>query len=98
MLFQVSYKTRPTGREADDKRIMQVFSKWKPPAGVEIKCHYARPDGAGFLVVEANSVTPLIEANAPYGTYLEYEVTPIVDISEALPALDRAFAWRDTVR
>jgi hypothetical protein len=52
----------------------------------------------GFLVIEANSVAPLIEGIAPYATYLEYEVTPIADVSEAVPALDRAFAWRDTVR
>jgi len=98
MLFQISYKARSGATEADAKRIMQVFSQWKPPAGVEIKCHYARPDGAGFLVVEANSVVPLVESNAPFGVWFEYDVTPIVEISEAVPALNRAFAWRDTVR
>jgi hypothetical protein len=98
MLFQVSYKGKPSGKEADDKRVLQVFSKWTPPAGIEIKCHYIRPDGGGFLVIEANSVTPLIEAIAPYATYLEYEVTPIADAGEAVPALGRAYAWRDTVR
>jgi uncharacterized protein DUF3303 len=98
MLFQVSYKVKASGNEAQDKRIMQVFAKWKPPAGLEIKAHYGRSDGGGFLIVEANSVPPLIEANAVYSTWLDYEVTPIVEIGEAVPALDRAYAWRDTVR
>ncbi len=98
MLFQVSYKGKPGSKEADDKRIMQVFSKWAPPAGMEIKCHYVRPDLGGFLVIEANSASPLIEGIAPFATYLEYEVTPIADVSEGVLALDRAYAWRDTVR
>lgn len=98
MLFQISYKARSGSTEADSKRIMQVFSQWKPPAGMEIKCHYARPDGGGFLVVDVNSVAPLVEAIAPYGIWLEYDVTPIVEITEAVPALNKAFAWRDSVR
>jgi hypothetical protein len=98
MLFQISYKGKASGSEAADKRIMQVFSKWRAPAGMEIKGHYARSDNGGFLIVDANSVLPLIESIAVYAVWLDYEVTPIIEISEAIPALERAFAWRDTVR
>jgi Protein of unknown function (DUF3303) len=98
MLFQVSYKAKALGSEAMDKRVMQVFGKWRPPAGMEVKAHYARPDGSGFLIVEANSVAPLVESNTVYMTWMDVEVTPIVDVSEAVPAIERALAFRDTVR
>jgi hypothetical protein len=98
MLLEISYKSRANASEANDKRVMQLFGKWKPPAGLEVKAHYLRADGSGFLIVEADSAAPLLEANAVYSTWLEYEVTPIVDISEAVPAIDRAYNWRDKVR
>lgn len=98
MLFEISYKVRTGGNESSDKRIMQIFSKWKPPAGMVVKAHYARTMASGFIIAEADSVAPIIEANAVYAIWLDYEVTPIIDIADAVPALERAYAWRESIR
>ncbi len=69
MLFEITYKVRTGGNESQDKRIMQIFSKWKPPAGMVVKALYARTTASGFIIAEADSVAPIIEANAVYATF-----------------------------
>ena len=98
MLFHLSYRPRPNLDEAGAKRALELFLKWKPPAGSEIKAHYARPDGGGFAVVEANSLAPLIEATAVWEVFFDQEVVPVMDMAEAVPAIQRGIAWRSSGR
>ena len=60
MLFQVSYTTRANGTAQENqesaKRTLALFSKWSPPAGMEVKSFYARADGKGGTVVVENGV------------------------------------------
>jgi Domain of unknown function (DUF3303) len=98
MLLLISYRERARASEDDEKRILKLFANWKPPAGAEVKAHYARGDGGGFLIMEANSGAAMMEANAPWLMFFTFEVVPIVDITEAVPILNRAGAWRESVR
>ena len=99
MLFLISYKPKPGRVEAEDKRVLNLFVNWKPPAGVTIKSHYIRADGGGLVILESDSAVAMVEGNATWVPFLDYEaVVPIVDITESLPALQRAAAWRDSVR
>jgi len=98
MLFLVSYRPRAGRLEAEEKRVLNLFVNWKPPEGSTIKSHYARADGGGLVIIDSNSAISSVEALAPWIAFLDYEIVPIVEIAEALPVLQRAVAWRDSVR
>ena len=67
MLFAVSYTARDSTEEKE-KRSLNLFTNWKPPAGYEFKAHYSLADGSGGLaIVEASSPAALLEAHAPWG-------------------------------
>jgi Protein of unknown function (DUF3303) len=94
MLFHVSYQPRTgaAGRVSLDR-----FTKWTPPAGFEFKSHHAAANGRGYAIVETGSGVHIIEATAPFGDVLEFEIVPVVEIGEAVPILMKANAWVDSV-
>lgn len=78
MLFAVHYTARDVTEEKE-KRSLNLFTNWKPPAGYEFKAHYALADGSGGLaIVEANSPAALLEAHAPWGPFFESRSVPAV--------------------
>ncbi len=84
MLFATVYTSRGEGSEEAAKRVQQIYSQWKPPAGVEIKAFYSMADGSGGIVIsEATTAAQILEAISPFAPYMEYNVTPIVVIGEA---------------
>ena len=99
MLFAVTFKPRPGTTEDRDKRVLSIFSNWTPPAGYEFKSLYDYADGnGGIAIVEGTSAAALLEAHAPFAAYFEFELRPIVDAQEAIPLLQKAYAFRDAVR
>ena len=98
MLFATVYTPRGTGSEEEAKRILQIWSQWKQPAGMEIKAFYVLADQSGGIIIsEASTAAAVLEAISPFAPYLDYNVTPIVEITEAVPILQRVNAWRDSV-
>lgn len=102
MLFQINYTARSGGsvaeNEASGKRGLALLSKWSPPAGMEVKSFHARADGrGGTLVVETNDVTLLAEGPAKFGVLNEFEIVPILDITDAVPIYTEAAAWMDSI-
>jgi hypothetical protein len=98
MLFAVLYTARNVTEEKD-KRSLNLFTNWKPPAGYEFKAHYALADGTGGLAIaEANSPEALLEAHAPWGPFFEFRTVPLVEIDKAVPIFQRINAWRDSVK
>ncbi len=96
MLFLVSYRWRENLTEERAARALKLFGNWKSPG--KIKAHYARSDGGGVLIVEGDSAPVLIEMSAAFEPFFEFDVAPIADITEAVPAFQRVVAWRDSVR
>ncbi|TME28004.1 MAG: DUF3303 domain-containing protein [Chloroflexi bacterium] len=102
MLFQVNYTTRAGGSAKDNeqsaKRGLALFSKWSPPPGMDVKSFHARADGkGGTVVVETDDVTVLLDGPAKFGAINEFEIVPIVDITEAVPILSEAIEWGDSI-
>jgi hypothetical protein len=98
MLFQVNYRVRAGGsateNEASARRAQALFAKWSPPTGFEVKSFYARVDGAGgSLVVETDDAKLLLDGSAKFGFFNDFEVVPIVDISEAVAVQNAALDW-----
>ncbi len=99
MLFAILYSPRGDVTEEGEKRLLQLFANWKPPAGYDIKNHYGYADtGGGLLIVEAASVEALAEAAAPWGPFLQFESHPIADVTQTVPIAQRVYGWRDSVR
>ena len=97
MLFAVKYEMRNRSEEKD-KRLLKLFTNWSPPAGAEIKGHYANIDGSGGLLIqEAESAAALAESTAPWGAFMEISATAMVDIADVVPIYEKVYAWRDTV-
>jgi len=94
MLFMCHGKPRP-GLTAEDRRqALQLFGSWQPPAGMEIRAHYVAATGGDFIVVETASAEVLLEAIATWAPFVDYEVTPIVDVRSGVERIAHA----DTVR
>ena len=102
MLFQVNYMTRAGGsakeNEESAKRTLALFSKWSPPAGMEVKSFYARADGrGGTVMVETDDVKTLLDGPAKFGAINEFEIVPVLDITESVPILTDAIVWADSI-
>jgi hypothetical protein len=98
MLFAVLYTAREV-TEDKEKRSLNLFTQWKPPAGYEFKAHYALADGSGGMgIVEASSSADLLEAHAPWGPFFHFRTVPVVEIDKAVPIFQRVNAWRDSVK
>jgi hypothetical protein len=99
MLFAVNWVNRSGATEERDKRTLRLFRSWNPPAGFEFKGFYDYVDGnGGVAIVEATSAEAMLEAFAPWATFFEFGVRPIVPTEKSAPIFERANAWRDTVR
>jgi hypothetical protein len=51
-----------------------------------------------LVIVDSNSAISSLEALAPWIGFFDYTMVPIVEIAEALPVLQRATNWRESVR
>ena len=97
MLFAVRYEMKNRSEERD-KRLLKLFMNWSPPAGTEMKAHYADIDGSGGLLIqEAESAAALAESTAPWGAFMDISATAMVDMADVVPVYEKGYAWRDTV-
>ena len=100
MLFAVTYtwKEASEASEASEKRALQLFTNWTPPATYDIKAHYSFGDATGgILIAEVDSVATLTEATAPWGPFFDLKAIPVMDVEGAVPIFQKTNAWRDSV-
>ena len=95
MLFAAVYRLRNPSEQLG-KRSLALFTNWKPP--FEFKAHYSRADGnGGVAILEATDAAVVLEGIAPWTPFFDFELSPVVEIQEAVPILMRVNAWRDSV-
>jgi hypothetical protein len=95
MLFYVGWTPRTTQDPQAGEAGLEMFTRWKPPEGLEFKGMFGRADGGGFCICEAPSAEVIFEATAPWaGAYLDYEIVPIVEMDKAVELQQKAFAFR----
>jgi uncharacterized protein DUF3303 len=98
MLFAVTYIVKDATEESQ-KRSLNLFTKWAPPAGYAFKAHYALCDGSGGLAIaEASTAAALLEAHAPWAPFFDFKTIPILEIESAVPIFQKVNAWRDSIR
>ena len=102
MKYVVSFRPRQGGSPADievaEKRSMDVFAKWTPPEGVTFHQFLARLDtGGGYAVVESDNPMLVAEGPAKFAPWFDFEVTPVVDMTEAITIAQEAIDFRDSI-
>ncbi len=99
MLFAVLYTSRAHGDEARDRRTNQMLAAWKPPAGSDFKAWYDFADGSGGVaLIETSSAEVMLEAIAPWMTFIDFSIKPVVSVEASTPIFAKAAAWRDSLK
>lgn len=94
MLFHVTWEYIDPS-EANQKRSLLLFSKWKPGPG-QFQAFYNFADGAGGVaLIEVGSASDLAKTIAPWTPFLRFSTRAIVPIQEAAAIDAAAAAWRD---
>jgi hypothetical protein len=102
MKFMVSWRVRTGGsgtdNEATEERVLEVFSKWTPPADETFHQFLGRLDGTGgYAVVETDNPDSLGEASAKFSPFLDFEIVPVNDIAETTRLLSEGVEFRKSV-
>ena len=99
MLFANIYTYKENLGEESAKRVVNLFTSWAPPAGVEFKSHYLFADGSGGVVImEVSTPAAGFEGSTAWSPFMNQRIVPLVDIAEGVPISMKISAWRDSVR
>ena len=83
MKYVISWVFRPGITEESAARSLQVFSKWSPTEPESFKQFVGRVDGqGGFAFVETDDPAKIAKDVAPFNSWLEFSVIPVMDIQE----------------
>lgn len=98
MQFITTYSWRETLTEAGQKRVLQLFSSWKPSPAVEVKGWWVTSGGGGVIFSESQSASAIIEMMMPWEPYFQFNIRPVIDIAEYASAASKTLAWREGVK
>jgi hypothetical protein len=97
MLFHVMFEFIDTSEESE-RRSLDVFAQWQPPAEAQFQGFYGFADNTGGVaIVEVDSAATLTRTTAPWTPWLRFTATPIVPIEESTAINLEAIAFRDSV-
>jgi hypothetical protein len=102
MKYLVEWTARDGGSAADNetavKRSLEVFGKWAPPSDATFHQFLYRIDGTGgCAVVETDNPASVAEGPAKFGPYFDFEVIPVMDITEGVPLANEGIEFRDSI-
>ena len=100
--YLVSWRVRPGASAADNeaavKRSLDVFGKWSPPADITIHQFVLRLDGTGgYTVVETDNAASVAEGPAKFAPYFDFEIVPVMDVTEGVAVISDAIDFRSSV-
>lgn len=99
MLFAVSYQARANTTEESQKRALNLFAHWQPPATYLFKAHYANADGNGGLaLVETESAAAALDVHGAWSPFFEFSMVPIIEIEQAIQIGGGHVKWRESVK
>ena len=103
MKFVITWHVRAGGSAAENEasaaRILEVYSKWSPPADATIHQVVLRSDGqGGFAVAESDNPASLALSTLKLSPYLDYTIYPVIDMDEAVGLLQEAIEFRKSVQ
>jgi hypothetical protein len=97
--YLIEWKTRDglAGDESQPKRLLDVFSKWTPAAPNILQMVSKVDNSGGLSIVETDDVTNLLRDTSKFSVWLEFNVTPVIDITEAVPVFNEALGYLDSI-
>ena len=98
MKFVVSMNFLRNGSAAENKaaqkELLDLYSKWKPPDGTTFHQFLGRIDGGGtFAVVETDNPADLMDTSSKFGSFVDYQIYPVVEIADAAQAAQDAVSF-----
>lgn len=102
MKYVMSWTFRISGTAAENQETMrrglEVFSKWSPPSSTTFHAFVSRLDGnGGFAVVETDNPMDLADATSKFSFLAEYQIYPVVEMDQAVPALQQGLEFLESV-
>lgn len=102
MKYVLSWTNRLGGsskeNEESAKRVLDLFFKWQPPAGVTFHQFVGRLDGEGaFAVVETDNPNDILDATAKFGPLKVFSIYPVVDMAEWAQMLQEGVEFRESI-
>ena len=97
MLFHVMWEISDRSEEGQ-KRSLEVFQKWQPAAGADFKGFYGFADGSGGVaIVEVDSAQTAARLVSAFSPWMDFTITPILPIEEAVAIGGESIAFRDSI-
>jgi len=102
MKYMISWQERPQGSaieyENAQKRVLEVFKDWQPPASVTILQFLVRVGSfGGYMLLETNDVAAIQKSTSTFPAF-QFSVEALLDIKDAVAAEMEAIAWRDSLK
>lgn len=97
--YLLEWKTRDglAGDESQPRRLLDVFSKWTPAAGNILQMVSRVDDTGGLSIVETDNVTDILRDVSKFSVWLEFTVTPVIDITDAVPVFNEALEYIESI-
>jgi len=100
--YLLSWKVRAGGtaqqNHDDGKSLLEAFAKWQIPSDQSWLQFVARVDGeGGYAVIETDNQAGLMDGTSKFGTWLEFDLIPVIDIMDGVAALGAGTEFRESV-
>jgi hypothetical protein len=83
MKYVITWTPRASLTEESAARSLQVFGKWSPSEGAVFKEFLGRIDGqGGFAVVETDDPRLIAKDTAPFTSWFDFSVHPVLEITD----------------
>jgi hypothetical protein len=90
LLFMIKYMFDPG---PNSSRSLQRFLNWTPPDGTTPLNVWMATAHSGFLLAESTGAGGVLETTAQYADVARFEIYPVLDSNEGVPALQRGFEY-----
>jgi hypothetical protein len=99
MKYVTAWTWRQGGSAKDNedtiKRVLEMFSKWEPPASTTFHQFVGRLDGGGgFSVTETDNPADIVDVTSIFAPYFDYQIYPVADIAEIAQAAQKGVEFR----
>lgn len=97
--YVIEWKNRDSlgGDEAAPRRLLDVFSKWTPAAGNILQMVSKVDDNGGLSIVETDNLADILRDTSKFTAWLEFTVTPVIDITDAVPIFNEAIDYVESI-
>lgn len=101
MKYMITWNERPQGSPADyenaQKRILEVFLEWQPPANFKIEAFVIRVgDWGGYMLLDCDEPLTVHGFCSMLPSFV-FEARPVVPVMDAVRVEQEAMAFRDAV-